>query len=86
MTVLVDLIMLWLELTLLKVSEEDIEGNLKELKKHTWFQDYLSDETKRQQIIHDAKVRRVIGRFSKRKLRKDSYQAYCKKKLDRALR
>ncbi|MCA1011357.1 hypothetical protein [Halobacillus halophilus] len=86
MSVLVDLIMLLLELSFLKVTKEDIEGNLRELKRHSWFQDYLSDESKRQQIIYDAKVRRVIGRLSKKKLRNVSYQAYCQKKIDRVLR
>ncbi|MGP4076937.1 hypothetical protein [Halobacillus sp. K22] len=86
MTVLVDLLLLLVELTIFKVQEEDIEENLRELKKRSWFQDYLADETKRQQIIHDQKDRRVIGRFSTKKLKKESYQAYCQRKLDRALR
>ncbi|WP_240378006.1 hypothetical protein [Bacillus piscicola] len=69
----------------LKVDEEDIERNIKHLKRQQWFQNYLNDEKYRELIIHNKDVRLVIGKFKNNKLGRVSYQEKCQEKLHKTL-
>lgn len=68
-----------------KVDEKDIERNLRNLKKHQWFQNYLEDKKLRELIIHDKDVRKSIGKLNSKKIERNSYQKRCQKKLQRVL-
>lgn len=85
MSVLAELLDLILYLSFLKVREEDIEKNLRYLKKYTWFQNYLQDRTYKALIIYDPHVRKVIGKFKSKKFTSDSYQIRCQRKLHNIL-
>ncbi|MFA9559500.1 hypothetical protein ACERII_19505 [Evansella sp. AB-rgal1] len=67
------------------VTEEQIGENIKLLKKHQWFQNYLSNEEYRRLIIKDKDVREVIGRFNNKKMDNDSYHTKFQKKLHNVL-
>lgn len=82
MSLFLDLLNLAVYLPFLKPDEEDISRNLNELKKHQWFKDYYQDERYLNLIIHDSKVRKVIGRFNTNKIKNPSYPMYCQNKLN----
>lgn len=85
MGILLDLFNLAVYLPFLKVDEEDIGRNIKHLKQHQWFQNYLSDEKFRELIVHHKDVRQCIGKFNSKKLKKQSYQKKYRKKLHKVL-
>lgn len=85
MGIILDLLNLTLHIPFLKVYEEDIGRNLKHLKKHQWFQNYLNNEKYRELIIHNKDVRQAIGKFKSNKLDKDSYNMKCQKRLHKVL-
>jgi hypothetical protein len=67
------------------VTGEHVGENLKLLKKHQWFNDYLKDEKYKKLIVHNEHVRQTIGRFNTNKLGRESYLVKCKKKLNQVL-
>ncbi|MEZ2717817.1 hypothetical protein C2I17_07045 [Niallia circulans] len=85
MGILLDLLNLAVYIPFLKVDEEDVCRNVKHLKKHQWFQNYLNVEEYRGLIIHDKDVRQCIGKFKSSKLHNHSYQNKCQEKLYKAL-
>lgn len=68
-----------------EVTGEDIVENIRHLKKHQWFKDYLNDETYKSLIISNKYVRKTIGKFNTNKLSKEGYLVKCEKKLNRVL-
>ncbi|KLV25935.1 hypothetical protein CHH55_04670 [Niallia circulans] len=85
MGILLDLLNLAVYIPFLKVDEEEVCRNVKHLKKHQWFRNYLNDEECRGLIIHDKDVRQCIGKFNSSKLYKHSYQKKCQEKLHKVL-
>ncbi|MEB2269467.1 hypothetical protein LAV33_04175 [Bacillus safensis] len=69
----------------LQVDEEEISRNAAHLKKSSWFQALLHDQTCRDLIIYHPDVRRVIGKFKTDKLHKKQYNLRCERKLLKAL-
>ncbi|MCM3026240.1 hypothetical protein M3584_04980 [Bacillus safensis] len=69
----------------LQVDEEEISRNAAHLKKSSWFQALLHDQTCRDLIIYHPDVRRVIGKFKTDKLHKKRYNLSCERKLLQAL-
>jgi len=67
------------------VTGEHIGENLKKLKKHQWFKDYLNNEEYKNLIVHNENVRKTIGSFNTNKLGRESYLVKCKKKLNQVL-
>ncbi|MGY0694073.1 hypothetical protein ACW2QC_15045 [Virgibacillus sp. FSP13] len=67
------------------VTGEHIGENLKHLKEHQWFRDYLNDEKYKKLIIHNGNVRKTIGSFNTSKLDRDSYLVKSQKKLNKIL-
>lgn len=68
-----------------EVTGDDIVQNMRHLKKHQWFKDYLNDETYQSLIVSNKIVRKTIGKFNTNKLSKEGYLAKCEKKLYRVL-
>ena len=83
---ILDIFNLVLYIPFLQVDEDDISRNAAQLKKYSWFQALLSDQTFRELIIYDQEVRRVIGRFKTDKLHHKRYNIRCERKLLQALR
>ncbi|MFD2043758.1 hypothetical protein ACFSTA_06660 [Ornithinibacillus salinisoli] len=84
--ILFELLSVIVDLSLLKeVREEDIEKNINQLKKHSWFQDYLKNEQYRSLIFHDQEVRHTIGRLKTKKFEKFGYHEKCHEKLDKVI-
>ncbi|MDL4839337.1 hypothetical protein [Aquibacillus rhizosphaerae] len=81
MGIILDLLSIFVNSPFRKVNESDIGRNIKELKKHQWFRNYLNEEKHRELIIHNKDVRQVIGKFKSEKLDRDYYQEKCQKKL-----
>ncbi|MEI3614163.1 hypothetical protein [Pseudogracilibacillus sp. SO30301A] len=71
--------------SLINVSEEDIGENLKHLKKHQWFKNYLSNEEHKKLIVHNKNVRKIIGGLKTRKLEREPYLLRCQKKINKIL-
>jgi len=69
----------------LKVDEEDIGKNMDKFKKYQWYQAYLANESYRELIIHNTKVRQTIGKFNNAKLSSESYAKKCQKKVHQIL-
>ena len=67
------------------VTGDDVNENIKRLKNHQWFKDYLKDETYYPLIVQNGRVRKKIGSFRTEKLKKDSYSLKCQKKLNKIL-
>ncbi|MBS4745521.1 hypothetical protein B9G52_18200 [Bacillus safensis] len=82
---ILDIFSLTMYIPFLQVDEEDISRNAAHLKKYSWFQALLHDQTCRELIIYDPDVRRVIGRFKTEKLHKKRYNLRCERKLLQAL-
>ena len=72
-------------LPFLKPDEEDISRNINMFKKQEWFKAYYNNEQYVQLITHNKEVRRMLGSFNTKKVVKDKYQSYYKKKIDRVL-
>lgn len=85
MSFLLDLLNLAVYLPFLKPDEEDISTNLNELKKYQWFKNYYQNEHYKQLIIHEQKVRRVIGSFNTKKIKNPRYQVSCQNKINNIL-
>jgi len=68
-----------------KIDEEDIEKNIKQLKKHQWFQNLLSNEEYRYLIIHDNYVRKTIGKFNSDTFDKSFFKTRYQTKLQNIL-
>lgn len=51
-----------------RTTEEDIEKNIKHFKKQQWFQYFLNNKEYKELIIHDAKVRRAIGKMKNNRI------------------
>jgi len=83
---LLDILNFSIYLPFFKPSEEDVTRNINELKKYEWFKDLYKDEKNAHLIIYDLKVRRSIGKFNIKKINKDSYQKYYRKKLNGILK
>lgn len=83
---ILDVFTIALYIPFLQVDEEDISRNAAHLKKYSWFQALLNDQTCRELIIYDQDVRRVIGRFKTDKLHHKRYHIRCERKLLQALR
>lgn len=84
--ILAEVLSLVIDFRLFKeVGEEDIERNIRLLKKHDWFQDFLKDDAYRKLIINDQDVRRVIGTFKIKKLEQQYYLEKCHDRLDKVL-
>ncbi|HEY4600724.1 MAG TPA: hypothetical protein VIG73_05545 [Cerasibacillus sp.] len=66
-------------------DEDDINKNIRELKKYAWFQDFLQDGRIRELIVHDKKIRRVIGKMNYKKFDRPFYQYRCEEKLRKIL-
>ncbi|AIF44205.1 hypothetical protein [Virgibacillus sp. SK37] len=66
-----------------KVTEEEIEKNIQELKKKQWFQDLLKEGEIRNLIIHNAEVRKKIGKIKTHKLDHPFYEEKIRRKLER---
>ncbi|KAB8139193.1 hypothetical protein F9U64_02050 [Gracilibacillus oryzae] len=81
MSIILDLFSLAAYLPFLAVDEEDIARNIKQLKKHQWFQECLSDSKYRRLIIHNQEVRQAIGKLKSNKIGKESYNEKCQKKI-----
>ncbi|KIL09818.1 hypothetical protein [Bacillus safensis] len=82
---ILDMFSLAVYIPFLQVDEEDISRNAVHLKKYSWFQALLHDQTCRELIIYDLGVRRLIGRFKTEKLHKKRYNLRCERKLLQAL-
>ncbi|WP_338594384.1 hypothetical protein [Bacillus safensis] len=82
---ILDIFSLAVYIPFLKVDEEEITRNAAHLKKYSWFQALLHDQTCRELIIYDPGVRRLIGRFKTEKLYKKRYNLRCERKLLQAL-
>jgi len=85
MGILLDILNLSVYLPFLKPDENDIVRNIKHLKEKQWFNKFLKDPVFKELIIHNEKIRQTIGRFKTSKLRQDSYNIRCEKRLRRAL-
>nr|WP_283775158.1 hypothetical protein [Bacillus zhangzhouensis] len=83
---ILDIFTLALYIPFLQVDEEEISRNAVHLKKYSWFQALLNDQTFRELIIYNQDVRRVIGRFKTDKLHHKRYNIRCERKLLQALR
>ncbi|APT48839.1 hypothetical protein BSA171_15325 [Bacillus safensis] len=82
---ILDMFSLAVYIPFLQVDEEDISRNAVHLKKYSWFQALLHDQTCRDLIIYHPDVRRVIGRFKTDKIHKKQYNLRCEHKLLQAL-
>lgn len=67
--------------SLFHVDEDDIRKNLMKLKNLQWFQNITKDQRYKQLIVHDADVRKCIGRFNTRKIDRKSFQKKYELKL-----
>ncbi|MGX9292162.1 hypothetical protein ACSLGF_13385 [Bacillus sp. A015] len=83
---ILDIFTLALYILFLQVDEEEISRNAAHLKKYSWFQALLNDQTCRELIIYDQDVRRVIGQLKTNKLHKKRYNLRCERKVQQALR
>ncbi|MEK5496402.1 hypothetical protein [Bacillus sp. FSL M8-0077] len=77
---ILDIFNLALYIPFLQVDEDDISRNAAQLKKYSWFQALLSDQTSRELIIYDQGVRRKTN-----KLHKKSYNIRCERKIQQAI-
>lgn len=82
---ILDIFSLTMYIPFLQVDEEDISRNAAHLKKYSWFQALLHDQTCRDLISYHHDVRRVIGKFKTKKLHKKQYNLRCERKLLQAL-
>lgn len=82
---ILDIFILALYIPFLQVDEDDISRNAAQLKKYSWFQALLNDQTSRELIIYDQGVRRVIGQFKTSKLHKKPYNIRCERKVQQAI-
>lgn len=71
--------------SLLAVDEEDIGRNTKRLKKHQWFQDFLSNDKYKDLIVHDQDVRKVIGKFNDNRIEGKLFEGMYRRKLQSVL-
>ena len=85
MVLLLDLLSLGFYLPFLKPDESDIARNIFKLRKISWYNSLVNDPKVRELIIHDSKVRQVIGRFNSKKLEKPAYQQTCQRRLEAVL-
>jgi len=67
--------------SLFHVDEDDIRKNLKKLRELQWFQNITNNHTYKQLIVHDADVRKCIGRFNTGKIDRKSFQKKYEYKL-----
>lgn len=67
------------------VSEEEITENLRSLKRQSWFQQLLQDESHSKLIVHDKDVRNVIGKFNSKRIQVLFFQRRYEKRLQRVL-
>ena len=63
MSFILDLLNLAVYLPFLKPDEEDISRNITTLKRYEWFKGYYQNEQYAQLIIHNNKVRKMLGMF-----------------------
>ena len=73
-------------LPFLKPSEADISRNIATLKKYEWYKDYYQNEQYTHLIIHNKKVRKVLGSLNNTRIANPKYQSFYKKKIDKVLR
>jgi hypothetical protein len=66
-----------------KVTEEDIEKNIQQLKKKQWFQEFLQKGEIHDIVIHNTEVRKKIGKIKTNKLDNPFYEEKCRRKLER---
>ena len=85
MVLILDLLSLGFYLPFLKPDESDIARNIGKLKKLSWYNSLVNDPKARELIIHDSKVRQVIGRFKTDKLELTTYQRICQRRLETIL-
>ena len=64
------------------VTEEEIEKNIKFLRRYEWFQSYFINEEYRKLIAERDDVRFIIGKINIEKMKRNSYQNKYKKKLE----
>lgn len=68
-----------------QVTQADVTNNLRKLKDYSWFNAYLQNEIYRNLIIHNVRVRNVIGEFNEKRFNHGSYQKKMDKKLNTVL-
>ncbi|MBD7937555.1 hypothetical protein H9655_11025 [Cytobacillus sp. Sa5YUA1] len=68
-----------------QVTQEDVTHNLRKLKEYSWFNAYLENEIFRNLIVHNDRVRNVIGEFNEKRFSHCSYQKKMNKRLNAVL-
>lgn len=68
-----------------EVSGEDINNNIKLLKKTHWFQTLLKNEKYRELIIHNNDVRYEIGDLNTNRLKRNIQNDRYRRKIQRLL-
>lgn len=68
-----------------EVSGEDIDENIRLLKKNHWFQKLLYNEAYRKLITHNEGVRDEIGDLSTGRLKRNVHKDRYRKKVQRIL-
>ena len=86
MILILDLLNIAIYLPFLKPDEEDISRNITKLKRYEWFKGYYQNEQYAQLIIHNKKVRKMLGSFNTKRIANPNYQSFYKKKVDKVLR
>lgn len=67
------------------VTPEEIDENMRLLKKNCWFQKLLRNEKERDLIIHNKDVRYVIGSLNTDRLKRNSHKDHYRKKIRKVL-